>query len=118
MICILRGSRDGTQQEGERSINGKSGKIFAGAVCRGWTAGRSLPGGPAGGSEMAGTECCRVNFAGQQPGAAVIGGKDGPTLIYCSTEYDPDRFKKFGKALAAAAGGLLLLAVLLRKTRK
>lgn len=65
-----------------------------------------------------GADCRRVNFAGQQPGAAVIGGKDGPTVIYCSTEYDPDRLQRIGAALAAAAGGFLLLAALLRKMRK
>ncbi len=60
-----------------------------------------------------GLKCCRVSYAGQQPGVCIIGGsQDGPTAVFVSTKYHPGWSKWLGLALAAMSAASAGMAVL------
>lgn len=97
---------------------GKVGKFFLGLSIGGGAAAAAIRWGPVLVRNWLGIVCTRVNFAGQRPGAVVVGGENGRAAIFCSTDYDPDWHKKAGRKLGAAAAAMLLLAVLFRTRKK
>lgn len=59
------------------------------------------------------------DFAGQKPGFVWFRkGEDGPTAVYCSTEYEPRRFERIAAAASAACSVLLFAASALLKLHR